>query len=201
SLMFRFPGLAAALIRPSAGNGPGPSRLLVGVLLLQAVLTALPAFAQGKPRARDLGIPFEGKPGRQNAITDVRGVEVGHVTLIAGKGRLRVGKGPVRTGVTAIVPRGKKDMRPVLAGWFSLNGNGEMTGITWVQESGRLEGPILTTNTYSVGTVRDGVLAWLVKQFGADMVDHKLGEDFGALAVQRHIHRLLDRPRQSLQDP
>jgi L-aminopeptidase/D-esterase-like protein len=141
------------------------------------------ACAQTKCRARDLGVPFEGNPGRHNAITDVHGVEVGHATLISGKGALHVGKGPVRTGVTAILPRGKKDIRPVFAGWFSLNGNGEMTGTTWVEESGQLEGPILTTNTYSVGTVRDAVLAWLVKHFGGDLVEGKLGEDFGALPV------------------
>jgi len=96
-----------------------------------------------KPRARDLGVPFDGSSGTLNAITDVRGVEVGHVTLISGNGKLIVGKGPVRTGVTAILPRGKKSADPVFAGWFSLNGNGEMTGTTWVEESGFLEGPIL----------------------------------------------------------
>ena len=110
-------------------------------------------------RARDLGVPFDGVPGPLNAITDVAGVEVGMVTLIEGAGKLEVGKGPVRTGVTAILPRGRK-YDPVYAGWFSLNGNGEMTGTTWVEESGWLEGPVMITNTHSVGTVRDAVIDW-----------------------------------------
>ena len=114
-----------------------------------------------KPRARDIGIPFFGKPGKLNAITDVKGVEVGHSTIIAGKGNNVVGKGPVRTGVTAIFPRGKK-FNPVYANWYSLNGNGEMTGTTWVTESGFLETPIMITNTNSVGVVRDAVLKWYV---------------------------------------
>ncbi len=115
--------------------------------------------AQPHTRARDLGIPFEGTPGKWNAITDVNGLTVGQVTLVAGEGNLKVGKGPVRTGVTAILPRGKT-YDPVFAGWYSLNGNGEMTGTTWVTESGFLEGPILITNTHSVGVVRDAVVAW-----------------------------------------
>jgi D-aminopeptidase len=116
-----------------------------------------------KPRARDLGIPFEGSPSPLNAITDVTGVEVGHVTLISGDGVLGVGVGPVRTGVTAVLPRGKDTFQPVFASWFSLNGNGEMTGTTWIEESGFLEGPVMITNTHSVGVVRDGVIAWQVK--------------------------------------
>src|SRR3990172_4289333 len=134
--------------------------LLVSFALL---LPALVATAQTKPRARDLGVPFDGTPGPLNAITDVAGVEVGHSTLIAGAGALQVGVGPVRTGVTAIFPRGKNSSDPVFAGWFSLNGNGEMTGTTWVEESGFLEGPILITNTHSVGVARDAVIAWRVK--------------------------------------
>jgi D-aminopeptidase len=110
-------------------------------------------------RARGLGIPFEGLPGSLNAITDVQGVQVGHTTLVSGEGRLQVGKGPVRTGVTAILPRGKRH-DSVFAGWYSLNGNGEMTGTTWVEESGFLEGPVMLTNTHSVGIVRDAVVAW-----------------------------------------
>ena len=133
--------------------------------LLTAALIALVATSQTpKPRARDLGIPFEGTPGPLNAITDVAGVEIGLVTLIAGDGDLVVGKGPVRTGVTAILPRGKRSADPAMAGWFSLNGNGEMTGTTWLKESGFLEGPILITNTHSVGTVRDASIAWSVKR-------------------------------------
>lgn len=116
-----------------------------------------------KPRARDLGVPFVGNPGEFNAITDVRGVEVGYSTIISGSGEHRVGKGPIRTGVTAIFPRGKaKKFSPVYANWYSLNGNGEMTGTTWVTESGFLETPIMITNTNSVGVVRDAVLKWYV---------------------------------------
>jgi L-aminopeptidase/D-esterase-like protein len=120
-------------------------------------------------RARDLGIPFEGTPGKFNAITDVPGVEVGYATLISGEGKLEVGNGPVRTGVTAILPRGHASLNdPVYAGFFSLNGNGEMTGTAWVDESGFLEGPIIITNTHSVGVARDAVIAWRVKHGAAD---------------------------------
>jgi L-aminopeptidase/D-esterase-like protein len=123
----------------------------------------LPAVATKPIRARDLGIPFDGTPGPLNAITDIAGVEVGTTTLIKGEGKLEVGKGPVRTGVTAIVPRGHATLNdPVYAGVFSLNGNGEMTGMAWVEESGFLEGPILLTNTHSVGVVRDATIAWRV---------------------------------------
>jgi D-aminopeptidase len=116
-----------------------------------------------KPRARDLGVPFDGTPGPLNAITDVAGVTVGDTTLISGEGKLQIGKGPVRTGVTAILPRGKNSMSDaVFAGWWSLNGNGEMTGTTWVEESGFLEGPVMITNTHSVGVVRDAVIHWRV---------------------------------------
>jgi D-aminopeptidase len=128
-------------------------------------ISALPAQDKSatKPRARDLGVPFDGTPGPLNAITDVAGVAVGHTTLISGEGKLQIGKGPVRTGVTAILPRGKDTMsNPVFAGWWSLNGNGEMTGTTWVEESGFLEGPAMITNTHSVGVVRDAVIQWRV---------------------------------------
>ncbi len=120
------------------------------------------AYSQ-KPRARDLGVPFTGTTGQFNAITDVKGVEVGYSTIISGEGENIVGKGPIRTGVTAIFPRGKdKKFSPVYANWYSLNGNGEMTGTTWVTESGFLETPIMITNTNSVGVVRDAVLKWYV---------------------------------------
>ena len=119
------------------------------------------SYAQ-KPRARDIGIPFDGKPGKFNAITDVKGVEVGYSTIISGTGKNIRGKGPVRTGVTAILPRGRNN-NPVYGNWYSLNGNGEMTGTTWLTESGFLEGPIMITNTNSVGVVRDAVLKWFVK--------------------------------------
>src|SRR5712671_3004223 len=116
-----------------------------------------------KPRARDLGVPFDGTPGPLNAITDISGIAVGHTTLIYGEGKLQVAKGPVRTGVTAVLPRGKDSMsNPVFAGWWSLNGNREMTGTTWIEESGFLEGPVMITNTHSVGVVRDAVIQWRV---------------------------------------
>jgi L-aminopeptidase/D-esterase-like protein len=120
-------------------------------------------------RARALGISFEGTPGKLNAITDVAGVEVGFTTLIRGEGKLAVGNGPVRTGVTAIIPRGHASLNdPVYAGTFSLNGNGEMTGTAWVEESGFLEGPVMITNTHSVGVVRDAVIAWRLGHGAAD---------------------------------
>src|SRR6478609_6298556 len=130
------------------------------IVFIAAVLSLT---AAPKPRARDLGVPFEGTPGPLNAITDVKGVEVGHTTLISGEGALKVGMGPVRTGVTAVLPRGRGNSDPVFAGWFTENGNGEMTGTTWVEESGFLEGPVMITNTHSVGVVRDAVIAWRVK--------------------------------------
>jgi D-aminopeptidase len=132
-------------------------------------ILAATVSAQTKPRARDLGVPFDGTPGPNNAITDVRGVEVGHTTLISGEGKLEVGKGPVRTGVTAIHPRGKTNNDAVFAAWFTLNGNGEMTGTTWVEDSGFLDGPIMITNTHSVGVVRDAVISWKVKHSSPDM--------------------------------
>ena len=139
-------------------------------LCFAAGAAAAPArVAPEKPRARDLGIPFDGMPGPLNAITDVAGVIVGHTTLISGSGKLQVGKGPVRTGVTAILPRGSDSIaNPVFAAWFSQNGNGEMTGTTWVEESGFLEGPVMITNTHSVGVVRDAVIQWRVANSPAD---------------------------------
>jgi D-aminopeptidase len=130
------------------------------VLLLVLFGQSAVVSAQTKPRARDLGIPFEGTPGALNSITDVKGVEVGHTTLISGDGELKPGVGPVRTGVTAILPRGKPSYQPVFAGWFSQNGNGEITGAAWLEESGFLDGPMMLTNTHSVGAVRDSVIAW-----------------------------------------
>jgi D-aminopeptidase len=122
-----------------------------------------------KPRARDLGVPFDGTPGPLNAITDVAGVAVGHTTLISGEGKLQIGEGPIRTGVTAVLPRGKDSMNdPGFAGWWSLNGNGEMTGTTWVEESGFLEGLVMITNTHSVGVVRDAVIQWRVNHAQPD---------------------------------
>jgi D-aminopeptidase len=136
---------------------------------LPGIVTLFSAFAisiaHAGPRARDLGIPFDGSPGPLNAITDVGGVTVGHTTLIED---LADGR-KVRTGVTAVLPRGKADLRtPAFAGWFSLNGNGEMTGTAWLEESGLLDGPVMITNTHSVGVVRDAVVAWRIRQTGPD---------------------------------
>src|SRR6266566_6492449 len=140
-------------------------RALVILLCSHAAISLATAqeTQPAKPRARDLGVPFDGTPGPFNAITDVKGVEVGHTTLISGSGKLKVGEGPVRTGVTAVLPRGKNSQDAVFGGWFTLNGNGEMTGTTWLEDSGFLEGPVMITNTHSVGVVRDAVIAWRVK--------------------------------------
>jgi L-aminopeptidase/D-esterase-like protein len=133
-------------------------------LILLLIIISLTFSAAGqKPRARDLGIPFTGQPGKFNAITDVKGVEVGYSTIISGQGKNVLGKGPVRTGVTAILPTGRVN-RPVFSNWYALNGNGEMTGTTWITESGFLETPIMITNTNSVGVVRDAVLKWFVEK-------------------------------------
>ena len=132
------------------------------VVAVLALLTAVQAGA----RARDLGIPFEGAPGLLNAITDVRGVEVGHKTLIAGEGPLKVGAGPVRTGVTVIFPRGRADPRPVYGGYFDLNGNGEMTGSAYLDDFGVVHGPIGLTDTNAIGQVYAGIQRWTSKRFG-----------------------------------
>jgi len=130
-------------------------RFMIPVMVVQI------SFAAEQPRARDLGIPFDGSPGPLNAITDVTGVTVGHETLIE---NLPDGRA-VRTGVTAVLPRGAETlMRPVFGAWFALNGNGEMTGTTWLEESGQLEGPIMLTNTHSVGTVHQATIAWRIRQ-------------------------------------
>src|SRR3954452_24240714 len=171
--------------------------------LLSIVLLALPAtLAAQKPRERDLKLPIGGTPGALDAITDVAGVEVGHTTLIAGSGKLVVGKGPVRTGVTVIHPRGKANPDPVFGAWFTLNGNGEMTGTTWLQESGILEGPIAITNTHSVGVVRDAILQWQVSRPGmqpwglpvvAETYDGGLNDINGFHVKPEHVLTALDR--------
>ncbi|HWC77678.1 MAG TPA: P1 family peptidase [Blastocatellia bacterium] len=158
--------------------------------------------AQTKPRARDLGVPFDGTPGPLNSITDVKGVEVGQTTLISGDGKLEVGKGPVRTGVTAILPRGRESNDLPFAGWFSLNGNGEMTGTTWLEESGLLEGPVVITNTHSVGLARDAVIAWHIKRGGlsqpwslpvvAETWDGTLNDINGFHVKEKHVFEALD---------
>jgi len=161
------------------------------------------------PRARDLGIPFEGTPGEFNAITDVPGVIVGHSTIIEGSGPLTIGKGPIRTGVTAILPSGKT-FRPVFASWASLNGNGEMTGTKWIDESGFLEEPILLTNTHSVGKVADASISWRTKRgyhppgdpFGwaalpvvAETWDGRLNDIHGRHVKEKHVFEALDTAR------
>ena len=173
---------------------------------LSLVLCASIAAAQpARPRARDLGVPFEGTAGALNAITDVAGVEVGLVTLISGEGKLVPRSGPVRTGVTAILPRGKRSNDPVMAGWFSLNGNGEMTGTTWIQEGGFLEGPVFITNTHSVGTVRDASIEWAVKNgttlqpwslpVVAETWDGTLNDINGFHVKPEHVFKALDGAR------
>ena len=177
------------------------------VLLILSLIVFLPtAMAQtqpNKPRARDLGIPFDGTPAALNAITDVAGVEVGQVTLISGDGKLVPGKGPVRTGVTAVLTRGKNSTDQVFGAWFTLNGNGEMTGTTWVEESGFIEGPIMITNTHSVGTVRDAVIAWQMKKQGktfqpwslpivAETWDGFLNDINGFHVKPEHVSQALD---------
>ncbi len=161
-------------------------------------------LAQGKPRARDLGIPIGGIAGPLDAITDVGGVEVGQTTLISGHGRLVVGQGPVRTGVTVIHPRGRSNPDPVFGAWFTLNGNGEMTGTTWLQESGILEGPIAITNTHSVGVVRDAILQWQVNRPGmqpwglplvAETFDGALNDINGFHVRPEHVFSALDGAR------
>jgi D-aminopeptidase len=175
-------------------------------LLLVLLMNQHMAQSQVKPRARDIGVPFEGTPGRLNAITDVAGVEVGQTTLVSGEGRLVVGKGPVRTGVTAVLPRGRDSTDQVFAAWFTLNGNGEMTGTTWIEESGFLEGPVMITNTHSVGVVRDAVIAWQMKRQGktfqpwslpvvAETWDGFLNDINGFHVKPEHAHHALDGAR------
>jgi len=163
---------------------------------------------QSNPRARDLGVPFEGEPGPLNAITDVTGVEVGHVTLISGDGPLVVGQGPVRTGVTAILPQGREFRDRLFGAWFTLNGNGEMTGTTWLEESGSLGSPILITNTHSVGVVRDAVIEWNARRGGgggysgdfslpvvAETWDGFLNDINGFHVTKAHVFAALDGAR------
>ena len=182
--------------------------ILIAVLLTTATIP-LNAGAQAapvKPRARDLGLATQigGTPGAFDAITDVAGVEVGHTTLISGNGALVVGQGPVRTGVTVVHPRGKADPDPVMGAWFTLNGNGEMTGTTWLQESGFLEGPIAITNTHSVGVVRDAILQWQVHRPGlqpwglpvvAETFDGRLNDINGFHVKPEHVLSALDGAR------
>jgi D-aminopeptidase len=175
------------------------TRILLAFLLVPATLAG-----QTRPRAQDLGIAIGGTPGRFDAITDVAGVEVGHATLISGEGRLHVGQGPVRTGVTVVLPRGKASADPVFGAWFTLNGNGEMTGTTWVQESGFIEDPIAITNTHSVGVVRDAILQWKVGRPGlqpwglpvvAETYDGNLNDINGFHVRAEHVFTALEDAR------
>jgi D-aminopeptidase len=169
--------------------------------LAAGALGAAPLPAQQTPRARGLGVPFDGTPGPLNAITDVAGVTVGHTTLIRGAGRLARGKGPVRTGVTAIFPRGRDDLAPVFAGWFSLNGNGEMTGTAWIDDYGLLFYPVAITNTNSVGTVRDALIEWGAERLPdalhcclpvvAETWDGDLNDIFGFHVRREHVFAAL----------
>ena len=181
--------------------------LLKSSALVLTLITAMSVDAQ-KPRARALGVPFNGTPGALNAITDVAGVEVGHVTLNSGSGKLVRGQGPVRTGVTAILPRGKNFGERVFAAWTALNGNGEMTGAAWVEESGHLGTPILITNTHSVGTVRDAVIEWNANRgtkegysgdFSLPLVtetwDGFLNDINGFHVKREHVFQVLDNAR------
>ena len=159
-----------------------------------------------KPRGRALGLPFAGQTGKFNAITDVAGVEVGTVTLISGEGQLIVGQGPVRTGVTAILPRGRKSASPCAAGSYSFNGNGEMTGLAWIEEAGELQTPITITNTNSCGVARDATLQWLVKNkigtgqdwglpVAAETYDGDLNDINGFHVTAEHVMQALDNAR------
>jgi len=171
-------------------------------ILVLFILLQTSAYAQ-KPRARDIGIPFSGIPGKFNAITDVKGVEVGYSTIISGQGKNVLGKGPVRTGVTAILPRGHHN-NPVFANWYSLNGNGEMTGTTWITESGFLETPIMITNSNSVGIVRETVLKWFIKTdwykedywfaypVVAETYDGMLNDIYGFHVKEEHVYEALN---------
>jgi L-aminopeptidase/D-esterase-like protein len=173
------------------------------VALILAVL-APPVHAQaqtGTPRARDLGVPFRGTPGEHNAITDVGNVAVGHSTIIEGSGPLVRSEGPVRTGVTAILPRGRASQAPVFAGWFNLNGNGEMTGTAWIDEGGTIKTPILITNTHSVGVVRDATIGWMRENdydflwalpVVAETYDGTLSDIDGFHVKPRHVNEALD---------
>jgi len=172
--------------------------ILLGLLWL---LSSTQLFATQRDRARDLGIPFTGEAGPLNGITDVRGVEVGHKTLISGHGPLVRGVGPIRTGVTVIHPRGKASTEGVYGGWFTLNASGEMTGTTWLQERGLIDGPIGITNTHSVGIVRDAFVGWMVDQkwpalwhapVVAETYDGALNDINGQHVQRSHVYSALE---------
>jgi L-aminopeptidase/D-esterase-like protein len=176
---------------------------LVSSLVLSSSLAALPAPAAA--RARDLGVPFDGAPGPHNAITDVPGVEVGHTTIVRGEGRLRVGRGPVRTGVTVVFPLGKQATDAVAAGYYALNGTGEMTGAILIDEHGLLYGPVAITNTLAVGTVMQAVVEWSMQRVSdpvdlyartqptvAETWDGTLNDIYGFHVKREHVFAALD---------
>jgi D-aminopeptidase len=187
------------------GRFMGRTALVAGLVLViagaafgQRIAPDSSSRAPEKPRARDLGVPFDGTAGALNAITDVGGVEVGVSTIVAGDGPLVRGKGPVRTGVTAVLPRGRSGDF-VFAGWHTLNGNGEMTGTTWITESGFLEGPILITNTHSVGVARDAAVEWMTRYsdivplpVAAETYDGTLNDILGFHVTREHVLAALD---------
>jgi D-aminopeptidase len=191
-----------AMLRPH----PRTLRFLLVVSLgVAAIVGRVELHGQsGRPRAREVGVPFDGTPGPLNAITDVAGVEVGHATIIQGDGPLVVGKGPIRTGVTAIWPQGKR-WQPVFAGWFAGNGFGEMTGAPWVVEGGLLGGPVMITGTYSVGVVRDAVNSWFQEVARREIPWHQpvvgetsdafLNDGLGQHVTKAHVFQALDAAR------
>jgi L-aminopeptidase/D-esterase-like protein len=176
----------------------------IPIVMLTLAVTASAAVGQGTPDGRTLGVSLDGTPGPFNAITDVAGIEVGHATIVQGAGRLVVGQGPVRTGVTAILPRGRAAGDSAFAAWFSLNGNGEMTGTTWIDEGGLLESPILITNTHSVGVARDAVIDWMKRRdptflwalpVVAETYDGSLNDINGFHVRPEHVFEALDGAR------
>ena len=203
-----MPNVSRERRQPCAVDARTPTRnldrLACATVVALLVGASLGAQTPAKPRARELGLPIGGTAGALDAITDVAGIEVGHTTLISGSGKLVVGKGPIRTGVTVIHPRGKANPDPVFGAWFTLNGNGEMTGTTWLQESGILEGPIAITNTHSVGVVRDAILQWQVGKPGmqpwglpvvAETYDGGLNDINGFHVKPEHVFSALDGAR------
>lgn len=179
----------------------GAQALRAAVCVAAAAMFAASSLGAQGARENDLKLPIGGTPGALDAITDVAGVEVGHTTIIRGSGKLVVGQGPVRTGVTVVHPRGKRSADPVFGAWFTLNGNGEMTGTTWLQEGGFLEGPIAITNTHSVGVVRDAILQWQVGKPGmqpwglpvvAETYDGGLNDINGFHVKPEHVFAALD---------
>ena len=197
----------APILRRFHANGVRP--LTAGLVtaltaLAIALVPSTPLHGQARARARALGVPFTGAPGPLNAITDVAGVEVGHTTIVRGDGRLVVGQGPVRTGVTAVLPRGKR-WAPVFAGWFAGNGFGEMTGAPWVVEGGVLGGPVMITGTYSVGVVRDAVNSWFHESLKQEIPWHQpvvgetsdafLNDGQGQHVTKAHVFAALDGAR------